>query len=495
MMLDYSHPARKYALHPIREDDAKALGLPYARQWTIDDLKLPPNWKEIFLKKMKEVVNKYRTVKLFLDICVHCGACADKCHYFIATLDPYNMPVKRQDLFRTIYRKYFTTLGKIADLLSGDGVELTEDFVRDFYIYFYQCSMCRRCAVFCPYGIDTAEITWAAREILSALGLAPKSLTESIAKCEHVGNHMGIPPLALLSAVELAEEEIYEETGVKVRVPINKVGAEVLYVPPSADFFGGPHWGTFVGAIKFFHYLGLDYTISTRASEGGNFGTWLNYEHMKKINKKIYEEAKRLKVKWILGGECGHMYRVVHAFMATMNGPADFLEIPTSPFTGTKFMNAAATKMIHICEFEADLIKHNKLELDPSKNDKYIVTFSDSCNPARVMGLIEEPRYVLRHVCNHYVELDPNVNREKTICCTAGGGLLTDETIELRLKAIKPKIDAIKETGANFLALICAIDKAAYSEYFRLYKLNIKVGGVTELLANALPFESDALKR
>jgi Fe-S oxidoreductase len=307
---------------------------------------------------------------------------------------------------------------------------------------------------------------------------------------------MGIPPLALLSAVEFAEEEIYEETGIKVRVPINKKGAEILYVPPSADFFGGPHWGTFIGAIKLFHYLGLDYTLSSRASEGGNFGTWLNYEHAKKINRKIYEEAIRLGVKWILGGECGHMYRVVHAFMATMNGDlAEKLEVPVSPITGTKFVNAQATKMIHICEFEADLIKHKKLELDPSRNDQYIVTFSDSCNPARVMGLIEEPRYVLRHVCNKYVELDPNVNREKTVCCTAGGGLLTDETLELRLKAIKPKIDAIKKTGANFLAFICAIDKAAYSEYIRHYKLNIKVGGVTELLGNALILENDGLKR
>jgi Fe-S oxidoreductase len=491
MMLDYSHPGKKYALYPIRKRDMEALGVPFPREWTVHDLKLPSNWKELVLKRMTEILREWRSVKLYLDLCVHCGACADKCPYFIATRDPYNMPVARQDILRGIYKRYFTMEGK----LFGDGIELTEDVIRDMYIYYYQCSMCRRCAVFCPYGVDTAEITMAAREILAVLGLAPKSLTESIAKCEYVGNHMGIPPLALLSAIELAEEEIKEETGISLRIPINKKGAEILYVPPSADFFGGPHWGTFKGAIKLFHHIGLDYTLSTRASEGGNFGTWFTYEHMKKINKKIYEEAKRLKVKWILGGECGHMYRVVHAFMATMNGPADFLEIPTSPITGTKFMNAAANKMLHICEFEADLIKHNKLDLDISKNDQYIVTFSDSCNPARVMGLIEEPRYVLRHSCRNYVELDPNVNREKTVCCTAGGGLLTDETLELRLKAIKPKIDAIKATGANFIAFICAIDKAAYDTYIRYYKIPAQVGGVTEILGNAIVLNRDAIRK
>jgi Fe-S oxidoreductase len=102
------------------------------------------------------------------------------------------------------------------------------------------------------------------------------------------------------------------------------------------------------------------------------------------------------------------------------------------------------------------------------------------------MGLIEEPRYIIQNVCKNFVEIDPSVNRERTICCTAGGGLLSDETLELRLQAIKPKIDAIHETRANFLALICAIDKAVYPEYLKHYRLPIQVGGVHELVGNAL---------
>jgi hypothetical protein len=53
-------------------------------------------------------------------------------------------------------------------------------------------------------------------------------------------------------------------------------------------------------------------------------------------------------VKWIIGGECGHMWRVLHQYMDTMNGPAEFLEEPVSPITGTKFENARSTKMVHI---------------------------------------------------------------------------------------------------------------------------------------------------
>jgi Fe-S oxidoreductase len=58
--------------------------------------------------------------------------------------------------------------------------------------------------------------------------------------------------------------------------------------------------------------------------------------------------------------------------------------------------------MVHIAEFTADLIKHGKLELDPSRNDNKIITFHDSCNPARGMGMLDEPRYVLQNVANNF---------------------------------------------------------------------------------------------
>ena len=135
---------------------------------------------------------------------------------------------------------------------------------------------------------------------------------------------------------------------------------------PSADYFGTPHYYTLLGYLALFHEIGLDYTFSAFASEGGNFGLFTSHEMMKRLNAKIYAEAKRLGVKWILGGECGHMWRVLHQYMDTMNGPADFLEVPVSPITGTRFENARSTKMVHICEFTADLIHNGKLKLDPS---------------------------------------------------------------------------------------------------------------------------------
>ena len=70
------------------------------------------NWQEVAIDKMDNAIKKYRSLPVFLDSCVKCGACSDKCHYFLGTKDPKNMPVARQDLFRSLYRPYFTFAGK-----------------------------------------------------------------------------------------------------------------------------------------------------------------------------------------------------------------------------------------------------------------------------------------------------------------------------------------------------------------------------------------------
>src|SRR4030042_532625 len=69
---------------------------------------LPRGWQRIILDGMKERLEKYRSFRLFMDICVRCGACADKCHFYIGSGDPKNMPVLRGELLRSVYRRYFT---------------------------------------------------------------------------------------------------------------------------------------------------------------------------------------------------------------------------------------------------------------------------------------------------------------------------------------------------------------------------------------------------
>ena len=458
-----------------------------------EDWQLPENWKEIILKGMKERLEKYRTFKIFMDICVRCGACADKCHFFIGTGDPKNMPVLRAELIRSVYRNDFTTAGKLLGRIGG-ARELTIDVLKEWWYYFFQCTECRRCSVFCPYGIDTAEVTIIGRELLNLLGLNIDWIAAPVAFCYRTGNHMGIQPHAYVDMLDFFVDEIENATGVRCEQTFNKKGADLLFITPSGDVFGDPGTYTCMGYMIIIHYLrevyGLDITWSTYASEGGNFGLFTSHETMKRLNAKMYAEAKRLGVKWILGGECGHMWRVINQYMVTMNGPADFLEEPVNPLTGTRFENAKATKMVHITEFLSDLIKHKKLNLDPSRNDRLKITFHDSCNPSRGAGILEEPRYVIKNVCNNFYDMPRNCIREQTFCCGCGSGLNAGEDMELRMTGGMPRGNAVKyvneKHGVNTLTCMCAIDRAVLPALMGYWAPEVDVSGISELVANAL---------
>jgi Fe-S oxidoreductase len=469
----------------------QTVSFPNPRAWSVkdEDWKLPENWQEIFIEGLRERVSKYRSFRLFLDICVRCGACADKCHFFIGGGDPKNMPVLRAELLRSVYRKYCTVPGKMLGKVAG-ARELTVDVLKEIWYYAYQCSECRRCSVFCPYGIDTAEITVLARELLNLLGLNIDWIAGPVANCWLTGNHLGLQPHTIIDSFDMFLEDLEKATGIRVNPTFNRKGAEILFVVPSGDLFADPGTYTTMGELLVLHELGLDYTWSTFASEGGDFGFFTSNEMAKRLHNKIYEEARRLKVKWILGGECGHMWRVWHQFHNTWFGPVDFLEEPVSPITGTKFENTKSNKTVHICEFTADLIKNGKLKLDPSRNDNLKVTFHDSCNTARGMGIFEEPRYIIKNVCNHFYEMPENTIREQTFCCGSGSGLNAGENMETRLRGGLPRANAVKHVsekyGVNMLACICAIDRAALVTSMDYWVPGVRVTGVHEMVANAL---------
>ena len=470
--------SRPYVASPQHQE---ALGYPGE---LVDD------WQRVAIAKMGEVVGKYRSLQVFLDACVKCGACTDKCHYFLGTSDPKNMPVARQDLFRNVYRRYYTFAGKYFPWLVG-AVDLTREVLDDWYSYFHQCSECRRCAVYCPFGIDTAEITMAAREIMASVGLGQKYSNEIIGKVHQIGNNLGLPQPALANTLEGLEEDVEEDTGVAVRYPLDKAGAEVLLVTPSADFFAEPQVDGLIGYGKVFHQAGISWTVSSSASEAANFGLFTgSYENMRKVALRIREAALELGVKRIVFGECGHAWRVAYNYLNTLAGPFDFLD-PGYPVPQ------------HIVEVSHDLIKRGALTLDASANDERRVTFHDSCNIARASrmgdlpgGQFVLPREVLSAVSNHFYEMRDDTIREATFCCGGGGGLLTDDLVELRVKGAMPRMQALKEVvdrhGVTHMVAICAICKSQFAKMLPYYGFEMdQILSLHQLVGDAIVLRAD----
>ena len=461
------------------------------------------NWQQVAIDKMAETKSKYRSVQVFLDACVKCGACTDKCHYYLGTADPKNMPVARQDLFRSVYRRHFTFAGKYFPKLVG-AKELDEAMLDDWYNYFHQCSQCRRCAVFCPYGIDTAEISMAAREVMNVIGVGQKYPNQILGKINKIGNNLGMPEPALRDTLEDLEEEIKEETGVTVKLPLDIKDSEVLMVTPSADFFAEPHIDGLIGYAKVFHQSGVSWTLSSYASEAANFGMFIgNYDVMRQGALRIRKAALDLNVKRVIVGECGHAWRVAYSFWNTLTGLGSGGNDEYSKKLQQQ-LDSNYPQPQHIIEFTYDLIQQDKLLFDKSKNDHRVVTFHDSCNVARGsnMGDIENgqfilPREVIKAACNNFSDMSKGTIKASTFCCGGGGGLLTDDLIELRIKGAKPRMHALKQSeernGVNTLAAICAICKSQFSKVLPNYEFDpYMIVSVHQLVSDAIILSDDS---
>ncbi len=490
-MADYEVPELKEYLEvpEPREHVTNQIAPFFAKPDHQADLGFPgelvDNWQEVAINKMGDLLGKYRSFKVFLDICVHCGACTDKCHYYLGTTDANNMPVARQELLRKVYRRYFTFAGKYFPKLVG-ATDLTKEVLDDWYSYFHQCSQCRRCSVFCPYGIDTAEISMAAREIMDAVGVGQKYCNEIIAKVFKIGNNLGLPQPALANTLEGLEEDIEDETGVKVLLPLDVKGADILLITPSADFFAEPHVDGLMGYAKVFHEAGVSWTLSSEASEAANFGMFIgSYENMRKLSLRIRKAALDLGVKRIVFGECGHAWRVAYSFLNTLAGPFDFLD-----------QNYPIPQ--HICEFTYDLLNENKLRMNKEANDDMTITFHDSCNVARGAGMggfeggqFVIPREVIKASCNNYYDMDDDTILDATFCCGGGGGLLTDDLMEIRVKGAMPRMQALKKVtedyGVTNLAAICAICKSQFAKTLPYFGFRMdQIVSVHQLVSNAI---------
>ena len=216
---------------------------------------------------------------------------------------------------------------------------------------------------------------------------------------------------------------------------------------------------------------GASWTLSSKASEAANFGLFIgSYENMQRISMRIREAALELGVKRIVYGECGHAWRVGYSFLNTLAGPFDFLD-----------QNYPIPQ--HICEFTLDNLEKGQLNIDKSRNDDMTLTFHDSCNVARASGMGNKPggqftipRAVIKAVCNNYVDMEQDTIHDATFCCGGGGGLLTDDLMELRIKGTMPRATAlnnvVKENGVTHMAAICAICKSQFTKvlpYYRIY--------------------------
>jgi len=383
-----------------------------------------------------------------------------------ATGDPKMIPAYKIEQVRKLYQRQRTDWRRKLSPWIPDGDGLDEAELKELKdVVFGRCTMCRRCTLTCPMGVDTGMIMRAARGMLTLDHMAPKGLQDTVDIHIMTGNNMGMDKDEIVDTAEWMEEELQKDIGdPTAKIPIDKEGAKHLWVlnPREVKFFPL----LLQAQAKIFHAAGESFTLSSKYWDVTNYALFNGDDRdAATIAGFILEEADRLGCDTIICTECGHGMRQLKYLAPIWLKRTDF-------------------KVKAFVEVVADYIKTGRIKLDPTVN-KERVTYHDPCNQARSGNYIEEPRVVLRNSVMDFVDMTPN--GRNNFCCGGGGGALTmSEYRNWRLEAAKVKADQVKATGAEVLATSCHNCIDQLSEINRHYKLGVKVVNTCELTADAI---------
>jgi Fe-S oxidoreductase len=414
-------------------------------QKTRDDL------LKLFQGKLNEAM------RLYLETCTRCGICTEACHAYASMGQVRYISAYRHEIVRRIYKRYFKARGKIWPSV-GEAKELSELALEELYGAAYSCTGCRRCMMFCPFGIDTQMLMSIAKLLLIGAHTEPEVLMMLADTSIEKGKSLDLFKESFLAGIKKLEAEVVKkwrlEAG-KTAIPVDVEGADLLYVA-----LAGAH--SIIPAAAVFDAAGENWTLSF--FEAVNFGAFVgDPTKTRLILNRIIEEAKRLKVKEVCICECGTAFRT----MKQMSGKQPF-------------------EVSAITEVHARYLKEGRIKLDKSKFKKTPITYHDPCQIARNGGVIDEARYVLQHLTDDFREMSPDPRYNW--CCGGGGGLVAmgEETLDFRMKSARVKVDQVKSTGAKILATACENCHAQLNDLNNHYKMGVDVQFLSSLVADAL---------
>jgi Fe-S oxidoreductase len=425
--------------------------------------------RDAVVKDIAGLKNGPVPMRVAMEICARCGTCAEVCPVYQGKPESRYHPVLRTDRIRRIYKKQCTAAGKLLGGLAG-AEDYKDGDIDEWVDAFYECTGCRRCAFYCPMGIDQSVMTRKGRAIVDKMGLTPKRLLDVINISLETGNTDGCTPEGFIDTVQFLEEEMKDETGIDIPIPIDKAGAEIFFVPPSGDVIVNPE--ALMGIAKIFYALGIDWTTSSVAFDGANYGLFTgDDEAMKEDNKLYVEEAKKFGAKVMMMGECGHAHRIMKFIMEKAKWWGDL------PF-----------QIVNCMQFTADIIEQGKLKFDKSKNTTP-ATYHDPCNFGRSCGITEEPRIMMRAACADFREMTPG--GAENWCCGGGGGLSAmDSIMDFRMNVSgKMKLEQIRATGAKYVASPCSNCKRHLTQLMEYHKTGVEIGGVHDMVNRSIVIE------
>jgi Fe-S oxidoreductase len=126
--------------------------------------------QEKIVKGINQVLHEESGARLkaYVQTCMRCGLCSDACSYFLSNdKNPRFSPAAK--VKQTIW-----------EMLEKKG-KVSKDFLRRAVrIAHLECNVCRRCSMYCPFGIDIAYMMLLVRRICHKLEITPQYIQDTV---------------------------------------------------------------------------------------------------------------------------------------------------------------------------------------------------------------------------------------------------------------------------------------------------------------------------
>jgi len=362
----------------------------------------------------------------YLESCIHCGMCAEACHFYISTGDAKYTPIYKLEPLKKVYRRELAPTRWLNRLTTRD---ITVAELQDWKELAYDsCTQCGRCSLLCPMGIHIQSMIQVVRNGIAAAGLAPAELQAVSDEQRDKATIFGAGPDKL--------REVAERVRAKgIEVPLDKDKAEVLVLSSALDFLKDD--ALLAATAKIMNKLGANWTIRSDGFESANFGALAgDVQAQRRISKRVIDAAIAIGAKKVIVAECGHAYPVLRWEAATLYGK----ELPF--------------EFLSVAEYLGQEVKAGRLKLKKAGNGASHVTFHDPCKLGRMGGSFDDARNVLSALGVKLTEMESH--GRTNLCCGGGGGVAMLKGAQgLRQKAFELKREEVERTGAPTVVTAC----------------------------------------
>ncbi len=398
-----------------------------------------------------------RTAALHLESCIHCGSCAAACPFYLATDDARYTPVWKLEPFKRAYRREAGPLAWLRQALSSAPAASAAQLEEWQELLYDSCTVCGRCTLACPMGIDIASLVSAARHGMAAAGLVPQDLWSVSERAQREGSPLGATPRVLAERIAWLSEEH------EVAIPLDLPRADVLVTLSSIELLKYPL--SLVAMARVMEHVGCSWTISSHGYEATNFGLLAGDRAAQRaLTSRVVRAAEACGARLVVLPECGHAYGALRWQGAESVG------------------RALAFDVLHISEFIAHGLAEGRIHLSPAQGS---VTFHDPCQISRRGGATAAPRAILRALGMELRE--PEDAGDYAFCCGGGGGVIANHRADaLRRRAFGIRLAQIEATGADRAVTSCANCRQAFDDGGAFYHWKGRMGSLVELVAEHL---------